>query len=161
MTDRSAQHDAYGDADLLAELRDVVARVDAIPPDLIALAEASFALRTLDVELATLIDDFDLDADPVPVMRGAPARLLSFEAPSITLEIQAVAVGHGRRLLGQVLPPQAGPVEVRHPGGMAPTQADDLGRFAVTDIEPGPVRVRCRIGGRAEPRVVDTDWFIA
>ncbi len=150
------------DADLLAELRDVVSHVDPVPPELLAAAEAGFIMRDLDAELAALTYDSVVDTDRMALVRGAPAsRLLTFEAADVTVELEAVAVGARRRLVGQLVPAQSGRVEVRHRGGVLAADVDDLGRFVTTDIEPGPVSIRCRVSGPTDAVVVDTDWFVA
>jgi hypothetical protein len=77
------------------------------------------------------------------------------------VELETMAVGNRRRLIGQLVPPQPARIEVRHAGGVASAVADALGRFVSADVEPGPVSLRCQIGGTTAPVVVDTDWFLA
>jgi hypothetical protein len=158
--DRDEDH---ADDDLLAELRDVVSRVDPVPPELMALAEASLILRTIDTDLAALSYDSALDTDRLAMVRGAPtARMLTFDGPGLTVEVETQTVGRRRRLVGQLVPPQAGQIEVRQAGGgVVPIGADDAGSFVTGDVEPGPVSLRCRITGPTGPVVVDTDWFLA
>jgi hypothetical protein len=153
------------DGELLAELGRMMSHVDPVPPELLATVEASLILHTIDADLAALTYDSAVDSEGMALVRGAPvARLLTFEAPGITLELEAVAVGARRRLVGQLVPAQAGEVEVRHRGGVVPASADDLGRFVTGDVEPGPVSLRCRLQGTTDPTVpvvVETDWFLA
>ncbi len=150
------------DADLLAELGQMISHVDPIPPELLATAEASLILHTIDADLAALTYDSAVDSGGMTLVRGAPAtRMLTFESSGITVELEAVAAGARRRLVGQLVPPQAALVEVRHRGGVLPADADDLGRFVTADIEPGPVSLRCRVQGATDRVVVDTEWFLA
>jgi hypothetical protein len=143
---------------LLAELREVVGRVDPLSPDMVAAARASFVWRTIDAELAQLSQDTVLDADRMALVRGTGApELRTFEAPGLTVEVETVAVADGVRLLGQLVPAGPGEVEIRHPDGTIRVEADDMGRFAAEGMPPGPVSLRCRAAGA----VVDTDWFLA
>jgi len=160
--DRSDQADQgiddAEDDNLLEELRSVVGRVDPVSPEMVAAARASFLWHTIDAELAELAHDSVLDADRMALVRGAGVpELLTFEAPGLTVEVEAVTTGDGLRLLGQLVPAQPGRVDIRHPGGTSTVDADDLGRFAADDLLPGPVSLRCRAGGSE----VHTDWFLA
>lgn len=152
----SADDDA-ADESLLAELREVVNRVDPVPAESVAAARAGFVWRTIDAELAQLTHDSVLDADRMALVRGVGAPdLVTFEAPGLTVEVETVAAAGGLRLLGQLVPAQAGRVEIRHAGGSTEVEADDMGRFAADGLPPGPVSLRCRAGALT----VDTDWFL-
>ena len=156
-----AGHEGQEDADLLAELAKTIAHVDPVPPGLLAAAEASLILHTIDADLAALTYDSAGSGDMASV-RGAPSiRTLTFEAPEVTVELEAEVVGPRRRLVGQLVPAQDGEIEVRHRGGVASVAVDALGRFVTTDIDPGPVSLRCRVRRGADPVVVDTEWFLA
>jgi hypothetical protein len=145
------------DASLLAELRALAAEHDPLPPDAVAAARSAFAWRTMDAELAELMSDSSVDQQPATVRSAALPTLLSFEAAGFTVEIEVLEAGGRRRLLGQLVPPQAGVIEVRHGGAALTVPADEVGRFSASDVEAGPVSLRCQAGGR----VVETDWFIA
>jgi hypothetical protein len=156
------ENDEREEAELLAELGRVISRVDPVPPELLAIAEASLVVHTIDADLAALTYDSAVDAGGGALVRGAPVtRMLTFETPELTIELEAIAVGPRRRLVGQLVPPQAADIEVRHRGGVAETGADEIGRFIVAGVEPGPVSLRCRTLGAGVPAVVDTDWFLA
>ncbi len=159
MPDRHQDQDENA---LLDELQALFDRIYPVPPDLVALVEASLVLRTIDADLAALTYDSDLDrAGPVGV-RGAPThRLLTFEAPGVIVEVEAVAVGARRRIVGQLLPAGAGAVEVLHPGGVSVLATDELGRFVAFDLAPGPASVRGRVAGPAGGTAFQTDWFVA
>jgi hypothetical protein len=149
------------DADdaLLAELRSVVGRVDPVPPGMVAAARAGFGWRTIDAELARLTHDSVVDTDRMALVRGVGApELLTFEGPGLTVEVETLATAAGGlRLLGQLVPAQAGQVEIRHAGGTTTVDADAMGRFAAEGVRTGPVSLRCRAGAST----CDTDWFLA
>ncbi len=148
------------DEKLLADLRDA-GRLDPVPLDAVAAARSSFAWRTLDSELAALRYDSLVDDQALVGIRSAepPPRLLTFEAPALTVEVEAAPNGSHRRLIGQLVPPQPARIDVRHPAGTIPVEADDLGRFAVDDVPPGPVSLY--VEGLGDNAVaVTTDWFL-
>jgi hypothetical protein len=148
------------DTVLLAELR-AAGALDPVPADAIAAARAAFVWRTIDAELAELTYDSLLEGEEEKELAGvrgpATARSLTFASDDLTVELDASAVGAGRRLVGQLVPPQPGEVEVRHAGGTVTVPADELGRFSA-DVAAGPVSLHCR-GGRS-PTPVTTDWVI-
>lgn len=159
--DDAGTDDAGDDADderLLAELRRLATVLDPVPPDALAAARSAIAWRTMDAELAELAGDV-AGSSLAAGVRGAPApALLSFEAGDFAVEVEVEVVDGGEcRLLGQVVPPAAGDVEVRHGGAPVAVAVDALGRFSASGIAAGPVSLRCRVGGR----VVETDWFLA
>ena len=88
---------------------------------------------------------------------AATPTFLTFEAPTLAVELEVLDTGTGRRLLGQLVPPVAGQVEVRHGGGVTAAAADEMGRFSVTAVTAGPVSLRCVAGDT----VIETDWFLA
>ncbi|HVF13399.1 MAG TPA: hypothetical protein VM942_02300 [Acidimicrobiales bacterium] len=154
MTDKTRDAE---DEILLQELREVVNRIDPVPPETIAAARSSFMWRTIDAELAQLAHDSVLDGE-LALTRGvvAPA-LLTFESSGLTVEIETLSADDGWTLHGQLVPAQPGLVEIRHPGGVTSVAADDMGRFAADGLQSGPVSLRCRAGESA----VATDWFLA
>lgn len=147
----------HTDNELLAELRTLAARHDPIPAEAIAAARSAIAWRTMDAELAELTAYLAPD-DRMAGVRGAQIpMLLTFEAPSLTVEVEVLETATGRRLFGQLVPPTPGQVEVRHAAGTTSVAADEVGRFRMDDVAPGPVSLRCSAGSR----VVQTDWFLA
>ncbi len=141
----------------------MLGRVDPVPVEMVAAARATFIWHTIDAELAQLTCDSVLDTDRMAGVRGGSTavgpQLLTFSAEGLTVEIEATTGPGGLRLLGQLVPPQPGQVEVCHPGGTTTVDVDALGRFAADGLAPGPVSLRCRPaqGGPA----VGTDWFLA
>lgn len=151
-----------GEEELLAELREA-GRLDPVPQEALAAAKVGFVWRTIDAELAELTYDSLLEDQPLAGVRGTPAsdaaRFLSFasELAQLTVEIEAVTEGGRRRLVGQLVPPQPGEIEVRHAAGSVTVEADELGRFSAGDLAPGPVSLRCRGASGAD---VATDWVL-
>lgn len=146
---------------LLDELRRLFAAVDPIPVPVRIAARAAIEWRTLDAELAALVSDSTVD-EPVLAVRGsAEPRMLTFEAPDLTIELEAEAAGPGElRLLGQLVPPQPAQIAVCHGDELVVTHADEHGRFAADGVGSGPVSLRCRLDG--EPgggRLVETAWL--
>jgi hypothetical protein len=150
---------------LLDELRHVVAQLDPIPGAVRIAARAALEWRTLDAELAALVHDSAVD-EPLFAVRGtAGPRALTFEAPDLTIEVEAeaeAAAGEagGMRLVGQLVPPQPAEIAVRHGDELTAVRADERGRFAAHGIAPGPVSLRCRLDGApGAGRLVETGWL--
>jgi hypothetical protein len=141
---------------LLTELRGLAARIDPVPEGVLDAARETLAWRTIDAELAELTYDSVLDDARVAAVRsGEESRLLTFEVPSLTVELEVVGEGERRQLNGQIVPAGAGRVEIRHTSGVIEVEADDLGRFAAGDVPRGPLSLRLHLEG-APP--VTTDW---
>jgi hypothetical protein len=145
------------DEEVLARLAGLAARLDPVPADVEAAARASLAWARVASELADLVYDSAVDeGELVGIRGGAPGRQLTFEGPGLTVEIE-VAPGGGR-LVGQLVPPQAARIEVRHLGGSLSVESDELGRFSAERISPGPVSLRCRACDPAAWPPTATDW---
>ncbi|MGH9277654.1 MAG: hypothetical protein ACRD12_06050 [Acidimicrobiales bacterium] len=159
MSDEATSEDE--ETRLLGALR-WAGELDGAPVETLVAAKAEFSLRTLDAELAELAYDSHLDDQALAGVRtGEPtARLLTFESPRLSVEVQAFeAESDGPSLQGQLVPPQPGRVEVRHAGGTVTAETDALGRFAISGLSRGPMRLRCE--GLGEPQsVVVTDWIL-
>lgn len=154
MSERSG---SPADRALEEHVRAALAGADPVPDHVRAGAIAAFAARTLDAELAELAYDSLLDQQVTAGVRGdGGPRLLTFSAPALTVEVEVVDRGRTRRVVGQLVPPASGRVEVRHRDGVVATDADEIGRFAVGGVAPGPVRIRCDLGSSRRP--VETDW---
>jgi len=149
---------------LLAELRRVVGEVDPIPEPVQIAARAAIEWRTLDAELAALVHDSAVDAADALLVRGAAVgpRVVTFAAPELTIEVQAEVVDDTGSLclVGQLVPPQAADVTVRHGAELIAVRADERGRFAVRGVAPGPVSLRCRLDAApGASRLVETAWL--
>ncbi len=145
------------DGDTLERLARLARLNDPVPADVVAAAKASYTFRTLDSELAELVYDSAMEAAQLVGVRGGGARQLTFEAPGLAVETEIAADG---RLVGQMVPPQAARVEIRHRGGSTVVQADELGRFHADGLEAGPMSLRCWVTGTAGVPPTETDWIV-
>lgn len=146
------------DAELLAELRAVVDRVDPIPDRVDAAARASLTWRTIDAELARLSYDSAVDDVAAAAVRAASSsRLLTFDTPGLTVDVSVDELEDGtRRVLGQLAPAQPAGVVVRHGGGEMEARADEQGQFRADGIEDGPLAFVFTL---ADGAVVETEWL--
>jgi hypothetical protein len=141
---------------LLVELQSLMSRLDPVPEAVDDEARSAFAWRTIDAELAELTRDSLLEDAPAGVRGAEGARMLSFESPSLSVELEVADLGQqGRRLVGQLVPPGPASIVVDHAGGRVDAAADELGRFVVDGLRPGPARVRCSVAGGRE---IATEW---
>ncbi len=93
-------------------------------------------------------------------MRGdQQGRLLSFRAGTLTIEVEVTGAGPARRLMGQLIPPQRGGVDIRHGDSTTTVKADELGRFSAGPLPAGPVSLRCRPGSAPDQPPVVTEWI--
>jgi hypothetical protein len=149
------------DDEMLQELRMMMLRLDPVPAEAVAAAKAEIMWRTIDAELAELTADSLIGDERLVGVRAHDAPvMLTFEVGSRVLEVEVVRSGHLRRLVGQLVPAAPGLLDIRHGGVDTAVEADEVGRFSVDGITPGPVRIRWQAlptGGRA----AETDWFLA
>jgi len=142
------------DDELLARLAHVVEEADPVPAGVTEAALAALATRTLDAELAELVEDSALGTLTAVRDGGADTRMLSFESAGLTVELQVRADGATRAVRGLV----AGAVgevtaQTRDTERTAPV--DEGGWFSLDGLPPGPVRLRMRATGGA---AVVTSW---
>lgn len=138
------------DDQLLAELGEVLRREDPMPAGVVAAARGAMVWRSIDATLATLAAD-SLQAATAGV-RGAGDRQLTFETPSMSVEIDVV--DGGQHLVGQVVPARQGTIEIEGPLVQGSVALDRFGQFTL-DAPLGPARFRVRSEGGAD---VVTDW---
>ena len=186
MTDGSSIGDAVEEALLMRRISAMFDWADPVPHAVLEGARAAFAFRDLDAELARLVEDELLQG--TAVRADGEQRLLTFEAPGLTVAVEATEIGGSRRLVGQLVPAGPGqvwlesgsgdrdpgarearqgaePVSPAHGAGGAQTgadggiqaPADHLGRFTLTLVPAGPVRLRCELP--SGERVV-TEWVV-
>src|SRR5689334_17608289 len=135
---------------LAAELATALRARDPMPETVANAARGAFAWRTIDADLAVLSVDSLLEA--TAGVRGGGDRQLTFESKGLSLEVDIIE--GGRRVVGQVVPPQAGAVELEGPHTRSSAATDDYGQFSLS-VWNGPARLRFRpLDG---PAVV-TDW---
>ena len=135
----------------------VIALADPIPFDLLQSLRSSLNRRPVDAEVADLISASVL-AGPGDVRSLLSGRQLSFQGARVSVEMEIVP--ERRRVLGQLIPPSPGAVEVRHGRGVDRVPVDDLGRFVGDELPKGPVSFRCRGGDAGDSSVTVTDWIV-
>jgi hypothetical protein len=146
------------DTDLEEELRRAAVRLDGVPPPLFQAAVDSYTWRALDAELAELVFDSLVDSGRAAAVRGPQqARLLSFEANGLSIDVEVSGMGSTRTLIGQIVPPQPASVEVRQGDEITALDADELGRFRSGPLGSGPFRLGCSLGTDLARRVA-TEW---
>lgn len=140
----------------------VVGEGDPVPPEILQSGRDSFAWRTIDAELAALTYDSAAEHPATAVVRASEGpRLVTFEAPDLTVEVEVTVLGARRRLIGQLVPPHQALVTVRHhQGGTVAVEADELGRFRAEDLPAGLSSLRCQLAGMEEGATVVTDWIV-
>ncbi|HEY6592574.1 MAG TPA: hypothetical protein VI011_00500 [Asanoa sp.] len=156
---------------LAARLAAMFRADDPPPADAVELARQSFTLRTVDAELAALVEDseariHDRDRRPL-VVRAADAargpRLLTYHfydgqsRAELVIAMQVEMAGTVRRLTGHLTPPGPARIELRQAAvpQARRVDADPLGRFLIEDVLPGPTSLTCQREGT--PPVV-TEW---
>ncbi len=150
-----AEHD-----EIFEQLAAIVGAVETPPPAVVAAARAAFTWRTIDGELAELVYDSWLDDDALVGVRARHSpRRLTFRGRNLTLEVE-VELGEGGEghLVGQLVPPRPGVVQVRHAQQSLSVLVDRLGRFSIPGLPSGNVSLRCRAEGIP---AVDTAWIAA
>lgn len=186
MTDGSSIGDAVEEALLMRRIADMFDWADPVPRAVVEGARAAFGWRDLDAELARLVEDELLQG--TAVRADGEQRLLTFEAPGLTVAVEATEIGGSRRLVGQLVPPGPGqvwlesggenpehtahgaqPDDARGSGSGGPggartgagrsiqAPADHLGRFTITLVPAGPVRLRCEL---PDGERVVTEWVV-
>lgn len=150
---------------LLDELAVLFALLDPVPDHVIAAAAAApevvAAWADLDAGLIEVLADTALQAAPVGVRSDGGPRLVTFgvgDGPDeCSVEVEVGTEPSGTlRLVGLVVPTGPGELEVRHPGGTFRVPVDELGRFRVAGVPPGPLSLVLHgIGARATA----TDWI--
>lgn len=145
------------DADLTAALRRLLAQRDGPPPSVWRAAEAAWSWRTVDAELAELVHDSVVHAGDVRGADGGDTRTVAFEVDDRGVELEIDTHGDRRRLVGQLLPPARGHVEIHAGGGeqSVTVDVDDRGRFQADDLPHGPMQLVCRPDDGAP---VTTTW---
>jgi hypothetical protein len=150
------------DERLMAELREIFAEVDPVPPLVIETAKASLGWRRLDADLAELLTDSALREESFAMTRGGEAavRSVTFSSTDLTIDVEVHADDQARTLLGQLSPPSPATIEIQTTEKTQfSAQTDRLGRFRVRLPVGGPVRLRVLdADGRAGP-TVETSWI--
>jgi hypothetical protein len=152
-------NDELDDSQLEQELRLLAARFEPVPPELMTAAVDAFEWRDIDTQLADLVYDSLLDTDQAALVRGTrDQRLFSFQAQHVTIDLEVTHTGQGRSLMGQVIPPQPGLVELRQQHSVVTVSADELGRFRSEPLPPGPLSLRLHAPAGTNAPTVTTAW---
>lgn len=141
------------DEQLLAELREALRTAEEVPTEFVAAGKAAFAWRTVDAELAALADEVPGGAELAGIRtEHAVVRALSFRAANISIELEVTA----EAILGQIVPPGAGHVEVQTQTGTEREAAvDDSGWFRIRPLPSAMFRLHLRTGSGD----VVTEWI--
>ena len=131
------------DDELLAALGEAIQAREEVPEWFVETGKNAYAWHNIDAELARLTYDSSRDRDAVAVVRSEAAsiRALTFTSAQLSIELEVTAGS----LVGQIIPPRAGTLEVHTTAGVASSPVDEIGCFAVTPIPNSPFRLRCRI----------------
>jgi hypothetical protein len=144
------------DDPLLVRLRHIVEQLDPVPELTSQLARSAFSLRSLDSELAELVNDSALHDEQLAGVRGDwDVRMLYYEAADFGVELQVTGADQRRSVLGQVVRGSATDVQVETMAGVEAVEIDDVGRFRIGGLPPGPFRIRLSGPSR---RPITTDW---
>jgi hypothetical protein len=144
------------DEELLAALGEALRAREAVPAWLVETGKNAYAWHNIDAELAQLTYDSDSDADrdlaAAVRSEAASIRALTFTSAGLSIELEVA----DSSLLGQIIPPRAGTLEVHTTAGVTSSPVDEIGCFAVTPIPASPFRLRCRTEDGAD---VLTGWI--
>jgi hypothetical protein len=140
----------------LQALGEALQAADGPPPDLVRQAKLSFTWRTIDAELAALSFDSAVSGELVGVRGGEASRTLTFETPSVVVDVEITSADGGFDVVGSLMPAEVTMAHQRPEGDEVAVPVDDLGRFTVAGLAPGPRRFVIHTSGGT--RVV-TDWF--
>jgi len=134
--------DDQDDERLLGELREAMKARQAVPSWFVETGKNAYAWHNIDAELAQLTYDSDSDVGRAAVTRSESAsiRALTFTSAHLSLELEVTEDS----LLGQIIPPRAGTLEVHTAAGVASSPVDEIGCFVVDPIPASPFRLRCR-----------------
>lgn len=137
---------------LLLELRDAMRTVEDVPVGFIEAGKAAFAWRTVDAELVALAEEITAtEALAGTRAEHAAVRALSFHASDVSIEIEVTTDA----LLGQLVPPRSGQIEVQSQDGARNTATiDETGWFAIRPLPTTMFRLHLRT---ASDNVI-TEW---
>jgi hypothetical protein len=112
----------------------------------------------IDAELAALV--FDSATEELSGVRSTElSRQMTFRTQKVEIELELIP-GAGRRIVGQLVPPQEAEITLHHQDGTFLARSDGLGRFTFTDAPQGSVRLSCRLEDAGSGSVVQTEWML-
>ena len=142
------------DDNLLAALREALSASEAVPAWFVETGKNAYAWHNIDAELAQLTYDSFSDQRMATATRSETAsiRALTFTSANLSMELEVSE----ESLLGQIIPPRAGMLEIHTKTGVITTSVDEIGCFAVDPKPDTSFRLRCRI---ADGTDVLTGWI--
>ncbi len=146
--------DGWDHEELLAALGETVKARQAVPEWFVETGKNAYAWHDIDADLAQLTHDSLVDRERVAVVRSeaASVRALTFTSARLSIELEVAT----NSLLGQIIPPRAGTLEVHTTAGVTSSPVDEMGCFVVEPIPNSPFRLRCRMNNGAD---VLTGWI--
>lgn len=139
----------------MADIRQALAEVAAVPAAAVDAARAAYQLRDLDNELELLTMLYDSSIEYGAGTRSAAfvtARYMTFQGKDISLEVE-ISADH---ILGQVVPPQHATVSIlTRTQSSTPHRTDALGGFTLGKPAAGPIRITCQ----TSTGTLQTDWI--
>ena len=143
---------------LIEQLRTALS-TQAAPARVTDAAKAALTWLRVDAELAELLSDSALDAEPALARGAAVVRSVSFSAGETIVELEVHPDGDRRTLLGQLSPAAQRTIVIQHAdgGGSASALSDELGRFRITLEDGGTVRLR--IADDESDTAIETAWI--
>ena len=144
----------WDDEQLLGALREAMQARQAVPSWFIEMGKNAYAWHNVDAELAQLTYDSHADTEELAFVRSETAsiRALTFTSAHLSLELEVAEDS----LLGQVVPAQAGTLEMYAAAGPTSSSVDESGYFSVEPIPAGPFRLRFHTADGAD---VVTGWI--
>lgn len=145
---------------LLVTLRAALAETEPVPAEVVAGAKGAYTWRTIDAELAELTFDSVLTGELAGTRGAVGTRTLSFDYGALAVELEVEGSGPTFQLAGQVAPRPPQSIEVHHVDDVEPLVAvpDRLGRFTVTGVRRGPIRLLLRFSPADGPAMLLTEW---
>ncbi len=130
---------------VLDDLARLIRERDPVPAELLEAARQSFTWRTVDAELAEVVADSE-QPQGAALIRSTTAsvRLLAFATGDLRLDLEVLAEGSLRRLVGELDPGGPARVVVEHAGGALTEDTDDFGRFLISRVPGGLMRLQCQ-----------------
>jgi hypothetical protein len=130
------------DEELLAALGEAIRAREEVPEWFVETGKNAYAWHNIDAELAQLTYDSSRDRDAVAAVRSEAAsiRALTFTSVRLSIELEVTESS----LVGQIIPPRAGTLEVHTTAGVTNLPVDEIGSFAVEPIPASPFRLRFR-----------------
>ena len=113
------------DDELLAALGEAIQAWEEVPEWFVETGKNAYAWHNIDAELARLTYDSSRDRDAIAVVRSEAAsiRALTFTSAQLSIELEVTAGS----LVGQIIPPRAGTLEVHTTAGVASSPVDEIG----------------------------------